>query len=124
MPSYPLSFPTAIFPASVRVTRRTAAKVSESPTSYSQQVYVEPGERWEIDVMLQPMGVADAAVFTQFLYDLRGRVGTFTFNLTPHCPGLDPAPGEVAFRLTEPNPGWDSRLAREFGFSFTATEAL
>ncbi|MDP1580653.1 MAG: hypothetical protein Q8M02_10260 [Candidatus Didemnitutus sp.] len=121
---FPLAFPTAIFPANVRVTRRTAAQVSESPTSYTQQVSVSPGERWEIDVTMQKMGVADAAAFTQFFYDLRGRVGTFTFDLTPHCPGLSPAPGAVTFRLSEQNPGWDSTLAREFGFTFSAVEAL
>lgn len=124
MPSYPLSFPTALAPYKVRVSRRTAAAVAESPFDFSQQVYQHPGERWEIELSFEPMNRTDAAAFTQFLYDLKGRVGTFAFNLTPHCPGLSPAPGVVNFRLAESVIGWDSELATAFGFSFRATEAL
>lgn len=122
--SYPLAFPTNIFPENVRVTRRTAAKVSESPSNYSTQVYQEPGERWEIEVTMQRMNRDDAAAFSAFIFGLKGRVGTFAFDLTPHCPGIDPAPGTVNFRLAESNPGWDSRLARDFGFSFRAYQDL
>lgn len=124
MPAYPLTFPTNIHPANVRVIRRTAAAVAESPTTYQQQVYQHPGVRWEIDVKLQPMDVVAAALWTQFFYDLQGRVGTFNFNLTPHCPGLAPAPGVVLFHLADPEVGWDSDLARTFGFSFRAVQAL
>lgn len=123
MPSYPLTFPTNIHPKNVRVSRRTAAAVSESPTTYQQQVYQHPGNRWQIDVTIQPMNKADAALWTQFFYDLQGRVGTFSFNLDPHCPGLSPAPGVVAFRLADPEVGWDSNLATTFGFSFRAVQA-
>ena len=124
MPSYPLTFPTNVYPAMVRVRRRTAAGVAESPFTYQQQVYQFPGVRWEIDVTIEPMHVSLAAAWTQFFYDLQGRVGTFAFNLTPHCPGLSPAPGTVNFRLNDPDPGWDSGFSVEFGFSFRATQAL
>ncbi len=124
MPSYPLTFPTNVFPDNVRVRRRTAAGVAESPLTYQQQVYQFPGARWEIDVTLQPMAAAEAALWTQFFFDLQGRVGTFTMNLTPHCPGLSPAPGSKTFRLADGAPAWDSKLAVQFGFMFSATEAL
>lgn len=124
MPAYPLTFPTTIAPHRVRVTRRTAAAVVESPFTYQQQVYQHPGARWEIECSFEPMSRADAASFTQFVYDLQGRVGTFAFNLTPHCPGISPAPGVKNFRLAEPSVGWDAELATSFGFSFRAVEAL
>lgn len=124
MPSYPLTFPTNIYPEVVRVRRRTATGIAESPFTYTQQVYQFPGARWEIEVTLQPMPVTLAATWTQFFYDLAGRVGTFSFNLDPHCPGLSPAPGNVTFRLADPDTGWDSRLSREFNFTFRAVQAL
>ncbi len=124
MPSYPLTFPTTVYPERVGVRRRTATAVAESPFTFQQQVYQHPGVRWEIDVKLPALPPALAPLFTQFLYDLNGRVGTFAFNLTPHCPGLSPAPGVVNFRLADPDVGWDSEVACVFGFSFRAVQAL
>jgi hypothetical protein len=124
MPSYPLTFPTNIHPDNVRVNRRRAAAISTSPTTYKQQIYQHPGKRWEIDVTLQPMHKTEAALWTQFFYDLDGVVGTFNFNLNPHCPGLLPAPGVVVFRSAEPSNGWDSKLATTFSFSFRAVEDI
>lgn len=124
MPSYPLTFPSAIIPQSVHVSRRIAAAVVTSPTSFAQQVYQHPGKRWQIDVKLQPLPADLAAEMTQFFYDLDGPVGTFNFNLTPHCPGLSPAPGVVEFRLADPENGWSAELATVFGFTFRAIEAL
>ena len=123
MPSYPLSLPTNVHPENVRVRRRTATAVAESPFTFQQQVYQHPGARWEIEVSLPAMPADEADEWTQFFYDLQGRVGAFTMDLTPHCPGLTPAPGIVGFRLVE-DPQWDSKLAREFGFSFRAVQAL
>ena len=123
MPTYPLTFPTNVYPENVHVRRRTVAAVAESPFTLTQQVYQFPGKRWEIEVTIQPMIAAEAALWTQFFYDLQGKVGTFYFDLTPHCPGLSPAPGSKIFRLIE-DPGWDSRFTTEFGFTFKAVEAL
>lgn len=124
MPFFPLPFPAGVHPESVTVRRRTAAGVSTSPTSYQQQVYQHPGARWEIDVKLQPMPRDAAAEFTQFFFDLQGRVGTFLFDLGPHVAGLAPAPGVVRFRLSDPDPGWTERFAAEFDFSFSAVEDI
>jgi hypothetical protein len=124
MPTYPLTFPTNVPPQTVRVRRRVAASAPESVFTFQQRVQQFSGKRWEIEVTLQPMPADKAGVWTQFFYDLDGRVGTFAFNLTPHCPGLSPAPGVKNFRLLDPDPGWDSELAREFSFSFRAVEAL
>lgn len=123
MPSYPLTFPTNVAPENVRVTRRTAAAVEVSPYTFKEQVYPHPGKRWQIDVTLQPMPADLAALWTQFFYDLEGPVGTFTFNLNPHCPGLAPAPGVVTFFCPDAELGWDSKLATEFGFSFRAWQS-
>ena len=124
MPSYPLTFPTNVHPENVRVRRRTATAVAESPFTLQQQIYQHQGARWEIEVALQPMPYDEADEWTQFCYDLAGRVGTFTMNLNAHCPGLSPAPGSITFRLADSDVGWDSKLAREFGFSFRAVQAL
>lgn len=122
MPSYPLAIPTNVFPDEVFVRRRTAAGVSTTPTNFVTQAYRHPGRRWEIDVTLQKMDATRAALWTQFFDDLDGRVGTFTMNLNKHCPGLDPQPGDVVFRLVDADPGWRSRLAIEFGFAFRAAQ--
>ncbi len=124
MPSYPLTFPTLVPPTKVRIRRRTAAAVAESPFTYQQQVYQHAGARWEIDVQVDPMDRPAAAQWTQFFYDLQGRVGTFSFSLTPHCPGLSPDPGTKTFRLADNDVGWDSDLAVAFGFTFRAVEVL
>lgn len=124
MPSYPLTFPTNVFPDNVRVRRRTPTGVFEAPTSNKLQIYQHPGGRWEIEVTLQPMPYDEADEWTQFIYDLQGRVGTFTYNINAHCPGLSPAPGAITFRLADPDVGWDSKLAREFGFTFRAVQDL
>jgi hypothetical protein len=121
--TYPLSLPANIFPENVHVLRHTVAAIAESPFTLVQQVYQWPGARWEIEVTLQAMAPAEAGQWTQFFFDLKGKVGTFNFDLTPHCPGLSPAPGTHVFRLIE-DPGWDSRLAVDFGFTFRAVEAL
>jgi hypothetical protein len=116
--------PTNVHPDEVFVRYRTPAGVSVSPTTYQTQVYQHPGGRWEIEVKLPAMPHDEADEWTQFLKDLQGRVGTFTMNLNAHCPGLSPAPGTVTFRLADPDPGWSSRLAREFGFSFRAFQDI
>ena len=123
MPTYPLSMPTNVFPATVHVVRHNVVAVGESPFTLTQQVYQFPGKRWEIEVTLQPIDSGSAGLWTQFFYDLNGRAGTFQLNMTPHCHGLTPAPGVKTFRLRE-DPGWDSRIATEFGFQFKADEIL
>ena len=123
MPTYPLSMPTNVFPATVHVRRHNVVAVGESPFTLTQQVYQFPGKRWEIEVTLQPMDGASAALWTQFFYDLNGRAGTFQMGMNPHCPGLSPAPGTKTFRL-DADPEWDSRIAVDFGFSFKASEVL
>ena len=124
MPAYPLTFPTNVFPEDVLVRRQTATGAFESPTSFKQQIYQHPGARWVIDVTLQKMPLDEADEWTQFFYDLQGRVGTFNMSLDAHCPGLSPAPGVVRFRLADAEVGWSSKLAREFGFSFRAVQDL
>ena len=56
---------------------RTAVAVSESPFSYSQQVYKHQGMRWEADITLPPMKRDTAEQWTSFLLRMRGRYGTF-----------------------------------------------
>lgn len=96
--------------------------ISRSPISFKQQVYDHGGRAWAIDVDMQPMSQADAAVFGAFLDSLDGMVGTFSFNLDHWVLGT--APGTKTFRLTTPDVGWDSEMAVRFGFRFSAEEVV
>jgi len=122
MPSYPLTFPT-LQPLRVRVSQPNAVAAVPSPFTFQQKVYVHAGRGWVIDVTMQEMTATSAALMTQFLYDLQGRRGTFSFDLDPWCPGLAPAPGVLPFRLADNDPGWDSDLASTWEFSFRAEQA-
>lgn len=59
-----------------------AVGLSESPYTYSQEVYEHAGKRLRLDVQLVPMKRADAQAWIAFLASLRGRVGTFTWSPT------------------------------------------
>ncbi len=124
MPSYPLTFPTNVFPAKVKVRRPFANTRFDNPLQLSSQVQQRNAKRYEIDITLQPMLAAEAGAWTQFLEDLAGGVGTFNFNLTPHIPGLSPAPGVRVFRLADNKHEFDSELSVTFGFAFSAIEVV
>lgn len=126
MPSYPLTFPSVGTLASVKVRREHAVAVFENEFTFQAQAQESPGARWCIDVTLQPFRVdeTEVAAMTQFFVDLHGSYGTFNFDLTPHCPGVSPAPGTRAFRLVNNDPGWDVKLATTVGFSFSAVEVI
>lgn len=124
MPDYPLAFPAALHPLAVKVARRRVQAVATSPFTLQQQVFDWGAKRWEITITMQRMGSTEAAVFGQFLEDLNGLVGTFTFNLDPWVPGLAPAPGTKTFRLASPLNLWDSDFSVEWEFEIEAIEAL
>ena len=77
-----------------------------------------------LEITIQKCDAAEAAIWTQFFEDLDGVVGTFNFQMNPHCPGLDPAPGLVRFRSADAELGWDAELATLFDFSFRAVQDL
>lgn len=54
-----------------------------SPFSFSQQVYVHQGDRWEADVVLEPMKRADAEPWVAWALSLNGREGTFLLGPDP-----------------------------------------
>jgi len=75
--TYPLALPTATGIAQVRLVARSQVGVATSPFSYKQQVYRNPGQRWEADITLPPMKREDAEEWVSFLLRLRGQFGTF-----------------------------------------------
>ena len=123
MPTYPLTFP-AIHPDKVVPTRRRVQSAAESPFTLQRQIYDWGASAWKISITMQPMGREDAQVFGEFLDQLNGMVGTFTFDLDPWCPGLTNAPGVRTFRLSDPNVTWDSDKAAKWGFQLEAVENL
>jgi hypothetical protein len=120
--SYPLAFPAGIWPKQVKAQLRRVQSVVQSPFTLKRQVYDWGAARWEITVTMQTMDAADAAVFGQFLNALDGVAGTFTFDLNPWCPGVNPAPGGRTFALKSPDISFDATLATTWEFQFDAVE--
>lgn len=85
--SYPLDLPTVSGIASVRLVARNVIGVSESPFTFSQQIFRHQGQRWEADITLPPLRRDDAEEWASFLLRLRGQFGTFLLgdpaNATP-----------------------------------------
>ena len=121
MPTYPLAFPS-LHPAKVKAMHRRIQSVTQSPFSLKRQVFDWGAARWEISITMQVMPAVDAAVFGAFLENLNGLVGTFSFDLTPWCPGVSPAPGSRTFRLSNPSQSWDSDMASTWNFQIDAVE--
>jgi hypothetical protein len=122
--SFPLEIPSPSGIRSCRVSRQSVVAVNKSPFTLEEQVYAHPGKAWMISLEIRPMRTSEAGGWIQFLYDINGREGTFNFNLTPHCPGLSPAPGVKVFRLNDNNQGWDKDIMKHYGFSLSATEVV
>lgn len=88
MPTYPITLPSD--PAPREVTWRPVNKVSvsESPITGQSQVYAHPGQWWEVNFELPPMGEASAWDWESLLLKLFGREGTFYFGPTTDTPRL------------------------------------
>ena len=78
--TYPLSLPTTTGIASITLRAVNQTLVSESPVTFKQQVFAQPGKKWEADVSLPPMLRDDAEIWLGFLLSLKGRAGTFTMG--------------------------------------------
>jgi hypothetical protein len=78
--TYPISIPTSPTVSSVRWIQEQSTYVDESPFSFARQVQVFSGERWKIEVSVDPMTRAEAATWSAFLASLRGPYGTFLFG--------------------------------------------
>jgi len=118
------AFPTSVYPKKVSVRPHWSAAQFDNPIDLSTELQLLGGFRFEIDIIMQPMGVVDAADFGAFLQSLAGGSVAFSFNLTPWCPGWSAAPGVRNFIIGTSDVGWDAELAREFGFAFTGIEDI
>lgn len=74
--TYPLSLPSGGL-ATIRLVARNAVAVSQSPFSFSSQIYKFPGQTWEADITLPSLLRADAEEWIAFLLKLNGPYGTF-----------------------------------------------
>lgn len=74
--SYPINLPNTNI-AKIRLIANNAVAISESPFTFSQQVYRHQGQSWEADISLPPMKRADAEAWISFILRLRGQFGTF-----------------------------------------------
>lgn len=78
--SYPVTFPSSIFPRRVRWTANSVVGVSESPITLEQQVYVHQGEAWGITLEWPPLTVDHAETLIACLNSLNGREGTMLLS--------------------------------------------
>lgn len=75
--SFPLALPATRAPARIDWRRESNIGSSESPFSFSPQVYVWGAERWLPALAWGTMGQADADDVEAFLLALNGREGSF-----------------------------------------------
>lgn len=79
----PIAFPSVgVQNMSMRLKR--AVSVSNSPFTYSQQVFEHQGARWEAEVSLPPLSHSEARAVEAFIVALKGQSGTFTFGHPLH----------------------------------------
>lgn len=76
--TYPLNFPLDVGMTDAVLTAKNAVSFTQSPFSFSQQVYSWSGEQWVLSVQMPLMKRADAEKFKVFLTKLKGSFGTFT----------------------------------------------
>lgn len=76
--TYPLTAPiSSVGMASISFMGETVSSISQSPFTFSQQIFKHPGERWKASVQLAPMKRQDSESWIAFLLSLKGRYGTF-----------------------------------------------
>ena len=75
--TYPLTLPTVTGVQTVNFIVRNSIGATQSPFTYEQQIFKNPGQRFEADITLPPMSRADAEVWNTFFIKLYGQYGTF-----------------------------------------------
>ena len=75
--SYPLTFPTSVFPVTQSWSIQRQAGVSESPFTGKQQTVEFDYAKWKVNVSFPPMRRTNGSEFISFLTKLHGRRGTF-----------------------------------------------
>ena len=75
--TYPLTLPTVTGIQSVNFIVRNSVGATQSPFTYEQQIFKNPGQRFEADITLPPMPRASADVWNTFFIKLYGQYGTF-----------------------------------------------
>lgn len=81
--AYPVAFPTIdgktiVENFTMRIVQ--SAAITQSATSFSQQVQDFNVARWEAEITIRPLDYEEAKVFSAFLASLRGITKTFTFG--------------------------------------------
>lgn len=93
MISFPLSVPDYNKISRVGFRSVNAVAVSRSPFTFSRQVIVHPGQKWEAEITLRPMRRTEAEVWLAWLVSLNGPVGTFLLGDPRACNPLGTAGG-------------------------------
>lgn len=81
--AYPVSFPTInnktiVENFTMRIVQ--SAAITQSATSFSQQVQDFNVARWEAEITIRPLDYEEAKVFSAFIASLRGITKTFRFG--------------------------------------------
>lgn len=122
--TFPISIPTTPAPKALRITRRSAVGVSQSPMTGQQQVYAWPGKWWEIDAQFPPMTAAQAKDWIAFFVSLNGQEGTFTWTLPDTGWSGSGVTPPTTWRLVSNATTWDVGEAMQYGFSMSCREVL
>lgn len=86
MPNYPIDFPSSLPVSSMTIDLVRAVSSSRSPFSLHEQIYDWGGEAWEIQLQLSTLTRENCAAYRAFVTALKGKMGTFTFNLIGEAP--------------------------------------
>lgn len=78
--TYPLTLPLRPSPARFKINQASFSAFTQSPWSASQQVQLNAGQIWSIEIDLPAMGDDDARNWAGTLAALNGRFGTFLFG--------------------------------------------
>lgn len=100
-----------------------AQSVATCPYTLQSTVQDFGGRRRRVTVQVPPLTKAQAEEWSEFFEDLRGMTNTFNLDLRTMFPH-DGLASSVPFRLASPSIVWDITVAKHFGFSFEAVEAI
>jgi len=64
-----------------KLSLQSSAVVVESPFTFNQSTYDYGNERWKLEISFDGLQKTDAMIITSWLSSLRGRVGTFDWNI-------------------------------------------
>jgi len=117
MTTYPIDPPAALIAADIHYTMKTIVARSISPFTHGEQVYVHPGQWWDMEISVLPGPRQTLEDVIAFLGLLNGGEGTFKFAPPDGSTPLGTATGTPIIRSASQSgqvlvtTGWTASLA-------------